>query len=91
MLRDALHQLNVPTPAIPQVQGRDHAAWIGVKTVDGRNCVLLGDIVVDTYISGDAELLEVRFVKVKGDPLEWRRFFKNVVVLCKDGVYIPGA
>ena len=37
------------------------------------------------------ELLEVRFVKVKGDPLEWRRFFKNVVLLCKDGVYKPDA
>ncbi len=34
-------------------------------------------------------LLEVNFVKVKGDPLEWRRFFKQVVVLCKDAVYIP--
>jgi len=58
--------------------------------VDGRQCVLIGDIIIDTYITGEAELLEVRFVKVKGDPLEWRRFFKNVVVLCKDGVYIPG-
>ncbi|PTB74071.1 Pkinase-domain-containing protein [Trichoderma longibrachiatum ATCC 18648] len=28
---------------------------------------------------------------VKGDPLEWRRFFKKVVVLCKDGVYVPEA
>ena len=34
-------------------------------------------------------LLEIHFVKFKGDPLEWRRFFKKVVVLCKDGVFIP--
>jgi serine/threonine-protein kinase Chk1 len=36
-------------------------------------------------------VLDVRFVKIKGDPLEWRRFFKKVVVLCKDGVYVPEA
>jgi serine/threonine-protein kinase Chk1 len=89
MLSNALHQLNVPIPSVPQMQGRDHAAWIKVKTVDGRQCSLNGDIVVDTYQTGNAELLEVRFVKVKGDPLEWRRFFKNVVILCKDGVYVP--
>ncbi len=89
LLSDALHQLNVPIPPVSQMQGRDHAGWIKVKTLDGRQCSLSGDIVVDTYMTGEAELLEVRFVKVKGDPLEWRRFFKNVVVLCKDGVYVP--
>jgi serine/threonine-protein kinase Chk1 len=89
LLSDALHQLNVPVPSVPQMVGRDHAAWIKIKTVDGRHCGLSGDIVIDTYQNGNLELLEVRFVKVKGDPLEWRRFFKNVVVLCKDGVYVP--
>ena len=33
--------------------------------------------------------LEVRFVKLKGDPLEWRRFFKKVVLLCREAVYVP--
>ncbi|TVY78133.1 Serine/threonine-protein kinase chk1 [Lachnellula suecica] len=88
LLSDALHQLNVPIPAVSQMQGRNHAGWIKVKLLDGRHCSLSGDIVVDTY---EGDLLEVRFVKVKGDPLEWRRFFKNVVVLCKEGVYVPGA
>jgi serine/threonine-protein kinase Chk1 len=90
LLNDTLHQLNVPTPPVSQMQGRDHAAWIKVKTVDGRQCSLSGDIVIDTYSTNNNELLEVRFVKVKGDPLEWRRFFKNVCVLCKEGVYVPG-
>jgi serine/threonine-protein kinase Chk1 len=89
LLSDALHQLNVPIPPVSQTRDREHAGWIKVKTVDGRQCSLNGDIVIDTYMTGDTELLEVRFVKVKGDPLEWRRFFKNVVVLCKDGVYVP--
>jgi serine/threonine-protein kinase Chk1 len=89
LLSDALHQLNVPVPSVPQMVGRDHAAWIKIKTADGRHCGLSGDIVIDTYRNGNLDLLEVRFVKVKGDPLEWRRFFKNVVVLCKNGIYVP--
>jgi serine/threonine-protein kinase Chk1 len=88
-LSDALHQLNIPSPPISQLQSRDSLRFIPVKLLDGRHCSMSGDIVIDTYISGEAELLEVRFVKVKGDPLEWRRFFKNVVVLCKDVVYVP--
>jgi serine/threonine-protein kinase Chk1 len=87
LLSDALIALNVPTPSVSQMQGGDHVAWIKIRTIDGRQCPLTGDIVIDTYNTGKAELLEVRFVKVKGDPLEWRRFFKKVVVLCKDGVY----
>ena len=95
LLSESLHRLGVPVPTLSAsaLQGHDVAAWIKVKTVDGRHCGLSGDIVVEkTGIEGAAEgeeLLEVRFVKVKGDPLEWRRFFKKVVVLCKDGVYLP--
>ncbi|KAG9228040.1 kinase-like domain-containing protein [Amylocarpus encephaloides] len=91
LLSDALHQLNIPVPPVSQMQGRNQTGWIKVKTFDGRNCSLNGDIVIDTYPIENAELLEVRFVKVNGDPLEWRRFFKKVVVLCKDSVYVPGS
>lgn len=91
LLTGALHNLNVPMPTQPVVRGHDNAAWIKVKTVDGRRCGLSGDIIVDRYVTGEQDLLEIRFVKTKGDPLEWRRFFKRVVVLCKEGVYVPGA
>jgi serine/threonine-protein kinase Chk1 len=93
LLSDALHKLNVPIPAVTSIAGREgEKGWIKIKTVDGRQCALSGDIVVDVYEMGEGEgLLEVRFVKVKGDPLEWRRFFKNVVVLCKEGVFVPSA
>lgn len=110
MLRDALHQLNVPLPGPnnPAVDPRaDHVATLKVRTLDGRRQGLHGDVLVDRYrlhvppavaegpnLDGDGdgdgdvlELLEVRFVKVKGDPLEWRRFFKKVALLCKDGIY----
>lgn len=91
MLGDALHKLNIPIPTVPMIQGGESVAWIKVRTLDDRQCSLTGDIVVDRYPLGDGELLEVRFIKVKGDPLEWRRLFKKIVVLSKDGVYIPEA
>lgn len=91
MLSDALHQLNVPLqPPVANLQSRDHITTIRLKTVDGRNQSLHGEVMVDRFMVGEssgAELLEVRFVKIKGDPLEWRRFFKKVALLCKDGIY----
>jgi len=89
MLRDALHQLNVPLPATsPANLHADHIATLRVRTTDGRRQGLHGEILVDKYyLPEDQELLEVRFVKVKGDPLEWRRFFKKMVLLCKDGIF----
>lgn len=104
MLSDALHQLNVPLPpgagALPSSKYHGdhlHVATLRVKTVDGRSQSLHGEILVDRYVvpTGDhedrgAEVLEVRFVKIKGDPLEWRRFFKKMALLCKDGIYKEG-
>lgn len=98
MLADALHSLNVPLPANAASNVNDgagaqqHVATLKVRGVDTRRQGLHGEILVDKYYlpgTENLELLEVRFVKVKGDPLEWRRFFKNVVLLCKDGVYKP--
>ncbi|KAK0734919.1 kinase-like domain-containing protein [Lasiosphaeria miniovina] len=89
MLGDALHQLNVPLPPMPPVNlHSDHIMTLKFKTMDGRNQSLHGDISVSKYyLPNEMVLLEVHFVKIKGDPLEWRRFFKKVAVLCKDGIY----
>ncbi|KAI9840589.1 MAG: Chk1 protein kinase [Sclerophora amabilis] len=95
LISESLQRLGIPTPSFSQsaLQGRDSSAWIKVRTVDGRHCRLSGDIVVErTGIEGyqeGEELLEVRFMKQTGDPLEWRRFFKKIVVLCKEGVSMP--
>ncbi|KAI1431830.1 putative serine/threonine protein kinase [Xylaria sp. CBS 124048] len=90
MLSDALHNLNVPLPAAhPHIGQGDHVATLRVKTIDDRKQGLHGEILLDKYVSGSPEFFEVRFVKLKGDPLEWRRFFKKVVLLCKDAVYQP--
>ena len=98
MLSDALHQLNValPSAGAGAGAGADRLATLRIRTTDERRQRLHGEIAVDKLTivvdaNGDEEieLLEVRFVKIAGDPLEWRRFFKKVVVLCKEGVYVP--
>ncbi|KAI9761296.1 MAG: 60S ribosomal protein L31 [Chaenotheca gracillima] len=95
LIAESLQRLGVPTATLTQsaLAGRDAATWIKIQTIDGRHCWLKGDVVVErTGIEGyqpGEELLEVRFVKTTGDPLEWRRFFKKVVVYCKDGVFLP--
>lgn len=92
---DALHRLGVPTPTSPPSTlgvGPDEITWIKIRTSDSRNCPLSGDVVMERMATatGEEDMFEVNFVKAKGDPVEWRRFFKKVVVLCKDAVYKPG-
>jgi serine/threonine-protein kinase Chk1 len=79
---EALHKLGIPASA---VEGEDEA-FVRVKTVDGRRERLNGNIITERW---NEEVWEVRFVKAKGDPLEWRRFFKKMCALCKDAVLVP--
>lgn len=79
----ALHRLGVP--ALESREG-DELASFRFKTGDGRRCPLAGTIIVERY---NSEVWEIRFLKATGDPLEWRRLFKKVVVLCKDVVLLP--
>ncbi|KAI9892146.1 MAG: Chk1 protein kinase [Vezdaea aestivalis] len=88
LVASALHRLNVPVAGWKSGEG---GVWLRVKTRDERGCGLAGEVMVEAIgmDSEGAELLEVRFVKGKGDPLEWRRFFKKVTVFCKEAVFIP--
>ena len=79
---EALNKLRVP--ATP-VEAED-AMFIRIKTRDGRGQTLNGNIIVSAWGDG---VWEVRFVKLKGDPLEWRRFFKNVCTGCRDAILRP--
>ncbi|WEW60673.1 Chk1 protein kinase [Emydomyces testavorans] len=81
---ETLHLLHVP--ASPKTS--DSSVLIRVRTIDDRKCPLNGNIIVEAIGEGIAE---VEFVKIKGDPLEWRRFFKKVAVLCKDAVLRPNS
>lgn len=86
LICEALHRLGVPVPCVPPVASGDSSAVVRVATKDGRMCMLQGKIVVECVSEGFAE---IEFLKVKGDPLEWRRFFKKVAILCRDAVYKP--
>jgi serine/threonine-protein kinase Chk1 len=93
LLLSALHRLNIPTPSFSEQQIQEAEATgngsIRVKMADGRRQGLNGHVVVEKAVYEDADYVEVRFVKASGDPLEWRRFFKNVVVLVGDVVLRP--
>lgn len=57
---------------------------------DGRRQGLNGHIVIEKAVYDGMAYSEVRFVKASGDPIEWRRFFKNIVILVGDVVLRPG-
>jgi serine/threonine-protein kinase Chk1 len=95
LLLEALLRLGVPapTPAFTEdsiaVCEREGKASIRVKMADGRRQGLNGYILVEKAVYDGIEYSEVRFAKASGDPLEWRRFFKNVVVCIGDVVLRP--
>lgn len=86
LICEALHRLGVPVPSVPAISAGDTSAMIRVIAKDGRMCPLQGKVLIECVSEG---VFEVEFVKIKGDPLEWRRFFKKVVILCKDAVFKP--
>ena len=88
---DALHRLGIPTPAsaLATSAAMGSSVWIKIRATDTRHCPLTGDVAIEKIEGIDGHLLEVNFVKAKGDPVEWRRLFKKVVVVCKDAVYKP--
>ena len=89
LLAESLGRLGVPLPST-YLQHKysvfDSECVIKIRTVDGRGCALAGSVMIDRV---DEKTLELEFVKSSGDPLEWRRLFKRVVVLCKDAVFLP--
>ena len=80
---EAFSRLGVPTPNVPRPSAHEQEFVIKIKTQDSRGCPLSGNVAVE-IVSED--VAEVCFVKASGDPLEWRRFFKRVAVLCQDAV-----
>lgn len=92
ILISGLHELNVvvPTPKLNPDLDADLLVIISVRTVDGRRQAMFGHISISRMQYDDGtELLEVNFAKTKGDPLEWRRFFKKMAVLSRDAIYVP--
>ncbi|OAL48764.1 serine/threonine-protein kinase-like protein chk1 [Pyrenochaeta sp. DS3sAY3a] len=93
LLLEALHRLGVPAPSFSdeQIQSAETtgSTSIRVKMADGRRQGLNGHVVIEKAVYDGIGYNEVRFVKASGDPLEWRRFFKNVVLCVGDVVLRP--
>jgi serine/threonine-protein kinase Chk1 len=93
LLLTALHRLGVPSQSFTEAQIEEAekvgTATIRVKMADGRRQRLNGHIVIEKAVYDGSAYWEVRFVKASGDPLEWRRFFKNMVLCVGDVVLRP--
>ncbi len=86
LILEALSRLAVPVSSFPRPSAQDSECQIKIRTIDGRSCALSGNITICVISDG---VVEVMFLKASGDPLEWRRFFKKVTVLCRDAVFTP--
>ena len=86
LILEALSRLGVPPPNVPRPSAHGLECTIKVRTQDSRACALSGHIFAELVEDG---VVEVSFVKGSGDPLEWRRFFKKVTLLCKNAVHKP--
>ena len=91
-LREAVLKLQLPVSDPTQAyqeSGMDQSGDIKIRILDSRRCPLSGSISFVSVPGAEGQVLEVNFLKTKGDPVEWRRFFKRVVVSCKDAVFRP--
>lgn len=61
-------------------------ATIKIDTMDSRKGSMKGYIRITKI--GNITLKKVTFDKFKGDPLQWRSFFKKVTVLSREAVYV---
>ncbi len=91
------------TQQIHNIRLNNHVI-LKIKCTDSRRMPLMGHILitqeeskpenktyeeeVDDEQDDNVILYKVEFEKTKGDPLEWRKFFKKVTVLCRDAVFI---
>ncbi|EPS42553.1 hypothetical protein H072_3476 [Dactylellina haptotyla CBS 200.50] len=74
--------------SVVELRRQGQTAYIKIKTRDSRKCVLAGTVGVERVTSGEGEgLFAVGWDKAKGCPLEWRRLFKKVSVLCQEAVF----
>lgn len=83
----ALHQLEMFDTRSAELG--NPVSSIKIRGLDTRNCPMSGDAVIEEMPGTDGQLLEISLLKAKGDPVEWRRMFKRVVLLCKDVVFRP--
>lgn len=92
ILRDALHRIGVSTISIDNFSGNELAEMLNIYIqinilAEKSKMPLRGHIKIQKCDSR-LQLRKVEFIKSKGDPLEWRHFFKKVTILSRDAVYV---
>lgn len=99
LLTEALIQLNIieseddiKCQQITQ-QIKENSIYCGIirfqiDFTDDYNSRLCGEIVL-SKVADNLEARKIEFIRKSGDPLEWRRLFKRVTILCRDIVYYP--
>ncbi|KAK6539333.1 Chk1 protein kinase [Orbilia ellipsospora] len=73
---------------VDELEWQGQTAYVKIKTRDSRKCVLAGTVGVERVTSDEGDgLFVVGWDKAKGCPVEWRRLFKKVSVLCQEAVF----
>lgn len=95
IISDALQKLDLWDKA-SSLQSQSRALELGsafgvlkIRGKDTRNCKIVGEIMAEVVPGTEEQLAAVSFIREQGDPVEWRRLFKKVVLLCKDAVFRP--
>ena len=91
LLINSLKRLEIPVSEDIAGGAEGEATFIKLRTRDERKCSLIGELVIERVRAenGNGIGAQVCFVKVSGDPVQWRRLFKKVVQLCQHAVWKP--
>ena len=87
LLNATLNRLSVQVPSVidPMIAAVRQQLEVPIVAPDRRRLSISGKIKISKLSSS---FIEVDFVRLKGDPLEWRYLFKKVVLQCREAVYI---
>jgi serine/threonine-protein kinase CHEK1 len=87
LLNATLNRLSVQVPSVidPMIAAVHQQLEVPIVAPDRRRLSISGKIKISKLSSS---FIEVDFVRLKGDPLEWRYLFKKVVLQCREAVYI---
>ncbi|KAK6496779.1 Chk1 protein kinase [Arthrobotrys musiformis] len=73
---------------VEELENQGDTAKIKLKARDSRQCILTGSLGIERVTSAEGDgLYVIGFEKARGCPLEWRRLFKRVSLLCQEAVF----
>lgn len=86
---DVLVQLRCQVPTVDIMDLALNEGLIPLSLLDRKNLQLKGKV---KFTGIFQNINEVEFIRERGDPLEWRQFFKKIVSLVpEDTIYLSGA